>query len=90
MDRKIPNSPQEYEKEIKARKAALWPQLIEIGFDFAAYIAAPLLIFIYGGKWLDARYNTHFFVIIGILLALALSCLLIYRKIKTIKNLMDK
>ena len=56
--------------------------------DFAFYLAIPLLCFIYAGKWLDKRTNHHFFVLIGILLALALSSYLIYRKIKEIKDLM--
>lgn len=84
MENQLP----ENEKETKARKAALWSQMMEIGFDFAAYLAVPLLAFIYGGKWLDARYHHKFFVIIGIFLALGLSSYLIYKKIKNIKELM--
>ena len=76
--------------EIKARKAAVWSQLMEIGLDFALYLAIPLFAFVYAGKWLDAKYNHKFFVIIGIFLALGLSGYLIYKKIKAIKDLMDK
>ncbi len=85
MQENQPNFPQEDEKKIKA---AVWSQLMEIGFDFAAYIAIPLLAFIYGGKWLDRRYGTKFFVIIGIFLALGSSSYLIYKKVKGIKDLM--
>jgi positive regulator of sigma E activity len=84
------NRQKESEAEIKASKAAVWSQLMEIGIDFAAYLAIPLLVFIYAGKWLDTRYNHHFFVIIGIFVALALSWYLIFKKIKAIKDLMDK
>jgi len=84
------NGQKETQAEIKASKAAVWSQLLEIGIDFAAYLAVPLLIFIYSGKWLDARYNHHFFVILGIFIALGLSSYLIYKKIKAIKDLMDK
>jgi Putative F0F1-ATPase subunit Ca2+/Mg2+ transporter len=84
------NQEKDNQQEIKDRKAAVWSQLMEIGLDFAAYLAVPLLVFIYAGKWLDARYNHHFFVIIGIFVALALSWYLIFKKIKAIKDLMDK
>jgi len=80
----------EKEQEIKAKKAAVWSQLIEIGLDFALYLAIPLLAFIYAGQWLDAKYHHKFFVVIGLFLALGLSTYLIYKKIKNIKDLMDK
>jgi Putative F0F1-ATPase subunit Ca2+/Mg2+ transporter len=84
------NGQKDSKQEIKAKKAALWSQLIEIGLDFALYLAIPLFAFIYAGKWLDAKYNHKYFVIIGIFLALGLSFYLIYKKIKAIKDLMDK
>ncbi len=94
------NPEKEKEQEIKARpepseryrasKAAIWSQLMEIGLDFALYLAIPLFAFIYAGKWLDAKYNHKFFVIIGIFLALGLSSYLIYKKVKSVKDLMDK
>jgi hypothetical protein len=84
------NPEKEKQQEIKARKAVMWSQLIEIGLNFALYLAIPLFAFIYAGKWLDAKYNHKYFVIIGIFLALGLSTYLIYKKIKAIKDLMDK
>jgi hypothetical protein len=78
------------EADIKARKAAIWSQLMGIGLDFALYLAIPLFAFIFAGKWLDTKYNRHFFVIIGLLVALTLSWYLIYKKIKEVKDLMDK
>ena len=80
----------EKEQEIKAKKADVWSQLAEIGLDFALYLGIPLFAFIYAGKWLDAKYNHKYFVIIGIFLALGLSSYLIYKKIKAIKDIMDK
>jgi Putative F0F1-ATPase subunit Ca2+/Mg2+ transporter len=77
-------------QDIKQKQAAIWSQLMGIGLDFALYLALPLLAFIYAGKWLDTKYNRHFFVIIGIFIALALSWYLIFKKIKNIKDLMDK
>ena len=79
------------QKEIKAQKAEMWFQLMGIGIDFAAYLAVPLLAFVYAGKWLDVKYHRHdLFVIIGLFLALALSWYLIFKKIKAIKDVMDK
>jgi hypothetical protein len=78
------------EQELKAKKAAVWSQLMEIGLDFAVYLALPLIAFIYAGKWLDTKYHHKFFVIIGLFVALALSWYLIYKKIKAVKDLMDK
>lgn len=77
------------QKELKARKAVLWHKLIDLGLEFAVYIALPLFVFIYLGKWADGKLHTKFFVIIGIFLALGLSSYLIYKKIKEIKNLMN-
>ncbi len=70
----------------KQRKAAML--LIEAGTEFAVIIALPLVGFILLGKWLDAKYQHHFFVVIGILAALALSSYMIYKKIKQIKDLL--
>ena len=66
----------------------MWYRLIDFGLEFAVYIALPLIIFIYLGKWADAKLHTKFLVIIGILLALASSSYLVYKKIKAIKDLM--
>jgi len=85
------NPENDQEKELRAKKAAMWPQLMEVGVDFAAYLAVPLLAFIFAGKWLDARYHhKNLFTIIGLFVALALSWYLIFKKIKSIKDIMDK
>ena len=84
------NPEKEKQQEIKAKKAAVWSQLLEIGLDFAVYLALPLLVFIYAGQWLDTKYHHKFFVIIGLFTALGLSSYLIYKKIKAIKDLMDQ
>lgn len=64
--------------------------LMEAGFEFAFLIAVPLIVGIWGGKWLDAKYNHRFFVVIGILLGIAVSCIAIYSRIKDYKALMNK
>ena len=61
--------------------------LVDAGISFAVIIALPLVAFIYAGKWLDQKYNHHFFVLIGILVALFVSSLGVYRKILEIQKL---
>ena len=79
---------QEPSKEQKTNKNAIYLMLFELGIEFALIIALPLIAFIYTGKWLDNKTNHHFFVIIGILLALALSSYMIYRKILDVKKML--
>ena len=75
-------------KPSQEKKPAMYFMVVELGLEFAFMLLVPLLAFIYGGKWLDAKTSHHFFVIIGILLALALSSYLIYRKINEIRNML--
>lgn len=82
MQENQPNPPQKNNK-----KSAAYYLLVELGIEFALIIALPLIAFIYGGKWLDQKYNTKLFVVAGILLALALSCYMIYKKINDVKKL---
>lgn len=63
--------------------------MMEAGFEFAFLIAAPLIAGIFAGKWLDAKTNHHFFVIIGILAGLAITALTIYRRILDYKRMMN-
>lgn len=81
-----PNEPKKTPEISKQRRAGML--LIEAGTEFAVMIGLPLIGFIYLGRWLDTRYHHRFFVIIGILAALALSSLMIYKKIKRIKDLL--
>lgn len=75
------------EKEGKKSRVDMSTQrLAMFALDFAAIIAVPLLALIYLGKWLDGKYGTEFFVIIGILSAILISVTLIYRRIKDIKK----
>lgn len=61
--------------------------LIESGIEFAVMLGLPLYLFILLGKWLDAKYQTKFFVLAGILLALALSSAMVYKKIRQVEKL---
>ena len=76
------------EKNNQPAKPAIYFMLFELGIEFALIIALPLIVFIYAGKWLDTKTNHHFFVIVGILLALGLSSYMIYRKIVQVRNML--
>lgn len=68
--------------EKESQKRLTFGKALNISIEFAFIIIVPLLIFVYLGKFLDARYGKHFFAIIGILLALAVSSIWFYRIIK--------
>ena len=74
-------------KNIRDKKV-LGLLLWETGLEFAVIMAAPLIGFIYLGKWLDSKYHQKFFVILGLFLAIALSSYLVYKKIKDLKKLL--
>lgn len=50
--------------------------------DFALIIAIPLIAFVYAGRWMDAKYGTKFYVLIGILLGITISSISIANQIK--------
>lgn len=62
--------------------------MAEAGFEFAGLIAIPLIAGIFAGKWLDKKYNHQFFVIIGILLGLTITCIAVYSRIKDYKRML--
>lgn len=62
--------------------------MMEAGFEFAFLIAVPLIAGIFAGKWLDSKYQHHFFVIIGILLGIAVSCIAVHSRIKDYRKLL--
>ncbi len=83
------NPPQENKPgEQKPGRKVMGFMLFEAGMEFALLIAVPLIAFVLLGKWLDARWHTKFVVIIGILLALTISCFSIAKKIKDYKKLL--
>jgi F0F1-type ATP synthase assembly protein I len=64
--------------------------MLEAAFEFAVLIAGPLLLGVFAGKWLDAKTNHNFFVIIGILLGIAISCVAIGIRINDYKKLLQR
>jgi hypothetical protein len=63
------------------KKRLTYLKTINIAMEFGFIVVVPLLGFGYLGKWLDHRYNHHFFVLIGIILALLTSGLWFYQSI---------
>lgn len=61
--------------------------MISVGLDFALILALPLLGFIYLGRWMDARYETKFFVVLALPLAIIISSIGIYKQIKKLKKI---
>lgn len=60
---------------------------LRFSLDFGFIIVIPLLAGVYGGKWLDQKMSTDYFVLIGIFLALFSSGYLIYKHIKKLNKL---
>lgn len=77
------------QKDSKEKQKVVGLMLFEAGIEFAVIIAAPLIIFVLIGKWLDTKHNTHAYVIIGILLALAISVAGITKKIKDYQKILE-
>jgi hypothetical protein len=63
--------------------------MISVGLDFALILALPLLGFIYLGRWMDARYETKFFVVLALPLAIIVSSIGIYKQIKKLKKIIN-
>lgn len=70
------------------------PSLIRItafAGEFGFIIALPLLGLTFIGKYLDNKYNSKYFVLVGLLLAIFLSTLYLYKRLnRIIKELQNK
>jgi hypothetical protein len=83
----LPEQPKRDPAKDKQKVVGL--MLFEAGIEFAVIIALPLIAFTLLGKWLDTKHNTHAYVIIGILLALAISVAGITKKIKDYQKILE-
>ena len=63
--------------------------MMEAGVEFAVLIGGPLILGVLAGQWLDNKYHHNFFVIIGILLGIVISCVAVYKRIKDYKQTLD-
>jgi len=75
-------TPKQYPKVLNAMS------MISVGIDFAVIIAAPLIILIFLGKYLDEKQGTKIYVLFAIPLALAISTTGIYKQIQKLKDKM--
>lgn len=64
--------------------------MMSVGLDFAVILAAPLIAGIFLGEWLDKKFGTSYLVILGILLAMAVSSVGIYRHTKRVVKLLKR
>ena len=67
------NSTPEPKQPDKSNQKLFGALAMEAGIEFALLIGAPLIGFVLLGRWLDTKFNHHFFVLIGLFVALALS-----------------
>lgn len=72
----------------KQKQKAVMVLMLEAGTEFAFLIAVPLIAGLLAGRWLDTKYHHHFFVIIGILLGIAVSCIAVWSRIKDYKKML--
>lgn len=85
----MPESQKDKNLEDKRRTTLLKAGNLVLEFGFI--IALPLLAFGYAGKLLDERNQSNYFKLIGILFALVISIIWLYKKIKEIqKDLQNK
>lgn len=63
--------------------------LYGVAVDFGIALLLPLLAGVYGGKWLAARTGDKGYVVGGIVLALVVSAVSIYRQILHLKRKMQ-
>jgi len=85
-DKQEQNKPQDKGKEAKDKQHVAKFLVYESAMEFGLLIALPLIVFVYLGKWLDARYHTKFLVLIGLFLALTISIVGIAKRIKEIRK----
>lgn len=82
------NSEQKPKHDPKEVKKVFGLLALEAGFEFLFLIGVPLIGFILLGRWLDNKFNHHFFVVAGILLAIPLSGYMVYKRANEYKKML--
>ena len=49
----------------KANKTAWWQPALEVGAQITGWVAGPIILALFVGKWLDQRYNSEPWLFIG-------------------------
>lgn len=57
---------------------------INFATEFGFIIALPLIVFAYIGKRLDAQHHTHYYALLGVLLALTTTIVWLTQRIRQI------
>ncbi|MDB4940221.1 MAG: hypothetical protein JWO40_646 [Candidatus Doudnabacteria bacterium] len=76
MSENIPNLQQKPNKSYTKESA----QVLSVAFELGFIIALPIVAFALGGKWLDQKEHTNYFLFIGIIAAVLLTSVVIYRR----------
>ncbi len=83
-------TPAQKEQQKAEKKRLTTLKTLGIATEFGFIIVLPLLGFAYLGKWLDHRYNQHFFIFVGLILAIITSGLWFIRVIRDLmKDMSD-
>jgi F0F1-type ATP synthase assembly protein I len=76
-------------KNIPTKTVRAW-EAMGFVWDLLFALVIPTVFFGFGGGWLDKRLGTApFFTVIGIVLALAVAAILVYRKARRLGELME-
>ncbi|MEK7075564.1 MAG: AtpZ/AtpI family protein [Patescibacteria group bacterium] len=57
-------------------------RVMSVAFELGFIIALPIVLFGLGGKWLDTKYGTGYYIYIGIPLAIILTSFWMYSRFK--------
>jgi hypothetical protein len=81
----------ENKPEIKKQSAPSLMKIAAFAGEFGFIIALPLLGLTFIGKYLDNKYHSKYFILIGLVLALFFSTLYLYKRLdRIIKELQNK
>lgn len=78
------------DKKIPSGTVRAW-EAMGFVWDVLVMIAVPTVLFALAGRWLDRTLGVHpLFTILGLVLALILAGLLVYRKAKKLAAFLDE
>ena len=49
----------------KAKKGAWWQPALEVGAQITGWVAGPIILALFAGKWLDNRYHSEPWIFLG-------------------------
>ena len=82
------DQPKKEDSEKNKKNAFTFATLASMVGELGIIIAAPLVVTILAGIWLDKKFNTTpLFIIVGVLLAITTSAIAIGRKIKRLNKI---